>query len=86
MQYCRRKDVVARTVAGENLLVPVQGGSEKVFTLNQVGSWLWDCIETPRTAEDLAEALVEHYRIAREVADADVRIFLDDMVRLGLVD
>ena len=78
--------MVARSVAGENLLVPVQGGSEKVFTLNKVGSWLWVAIESPRSAEELAEALVEHYRIAREVADADVRVFLDDMVRLGLVD
>ena len=55
MKYCRKKDVVARSVAGENLLVPVHGCTKKVFTLNSVGERLWDLIETPRTADELAE-------------------------------
>ena len=85
MKYCRKKDIVARTVAGENLLVPIKECTKKVFTLNRVGIRLWEEIETPRTEGELADALVERYRITHETALSDVRVFLADMTRLNLV-
>ncbi len=85
MKYLRNKDIVFRTVAGENLLVPVNECTKKVFTLNKVGVLVWDLIETPRTANELADALVEQYSIAHETALQDMQVYLSDMVRLKLV-
>jgi hypothetical protein len=86
MKYSRRQNVVARTVAGEHILVPVNQCTKKVFTLNNVGIRLWEEIETPRSKNELTEFLMERYRITRETAQADVQVFLDDMVRLELID
>ncbi|MBM4164161.1 MAG: PqqD family protein [Lentisphaerae bacterium] len=86
MTYLQKKDVVARSVAGEHLLIPVQGCTASVYTLNGVGRWLWALIETPRTEEDLDAAIVARYHIPRETACADVRRFLSDLTRMGLVE
>jgi len=84
MKYRRKEDVVARSVAGANLLVPVHGCTSSIYTLNVAGCRLWDLIASPRTEDELAGALAEQYRIPRETARHDVRAFLDDMVRMGL--
>ncbi|WP_372846585.1 PqqD family protein [Pontiella sp.] len=85
MKYRRQKDIVARKVAGENLLVPINGCAKKVYTLNNVGERLWEAIEEPKSQEELASSLVEHYKIAKETASKDVQAFLDDMLRMELV-
>lgn len=86
MKYCRKQDVVLRSVAGENLLIPVHACTNSVYTLNNTGVCLWQLIEAPRTEDDLAAALVERYRISAATARTDVQGFLDDMARMGLVD
>ena len=86
MKYCRMPDVVARSVAGANLLVPVHGCTRSVYTLNAAGCRLWELIDLPRTEDELAGALVEQYRITRETARPDVRAFLNDMVRMSLAE
>ena len=85
MKYIRNKDIIARTVAGETLLVPINECTKKVFTLNNVGNRLWEEIALPRSENELAEALIERYEIERETATHDVQAFLKDMVRLRLV-
>ena len=85
MRYQRQEDVVARCVAGENVLIPVHGCTSSVYTLNPAGCRLWDLLEQSRTEDELTEALVEQYRITREAAKQDVAVFLGDLMRMGLV-
>lgn len=86
MKYCCKKDVVARTVAGVNVLVPVHGCTRSVYTLNDVGAGLWELIVEPKSQDELAGALVEQYQVAMETARRDVQAFIDDLMRLGLVE
>lgn len=86
MKYRRKENVVARSVAGAHLLVPVHGCTRSVFTLNAVGCRLWEWIAEPRTEDDLAIALAEQYGISSETARHDVQAFLGDMVRLELAE
>ena len=85
MKYCRQKDVVARRVAGENVLIPVHGCTRTVYTLNPTACRLWDLLEAPRSAAELADALVQRYGLPPEAAAVDVRAFLDDLARMNLV-
>ena len=86
MKYQRKADIVARSVAGENVLIPVQGCTSSVYTLNDTGCLLWDLLEQPRTADELADALVAHYRIAQDAAGQDVAVYLGDLMRMGLIE
>lgn len=47
MKYSRQKNIVARTVAGETLLVPINECTKKIFTLNNAGIRLWEELATP---------------------------------------
>ena len=85
MRYQQKNGIVARSVAGEHVLIPVQGCTRSVYTLNATGCVLWDLLEQAQTDEYLVEALGERYAIAREVAQLDVTAFLDDLTRMGLV-
>ena len=85
MKYLRKRDVVARSVAGENLLVPIHGCTRNVYTLNSTGCCLWDLLAAVRTEDELAATLSERYRRPTEEVVADVRSFLADMTRMELV-
>jgi hypothetical protein len=84
MKYLRMKNVVARSVAGAHLLVPVHACTRSVYTLNATGCRLWDLIALPRTEDELAGVLAGEYRIPRETARHDVQVFLNEMVRMNL--
>ena len=86
IKYRRKADVVARSVAGENLLVPVHACTHSVYTLNAAACRLWDAIETPRTEDELVALLVQRYRIAEAAARTDVRSFLEDLTVMELAE
>jgi hypothetical protein len=83
-KFCRKKDIVARSVAGAHLLVPVHECTRSVYTLNATGCRLWDLIALPRTEDELAGTLAKEYRIPHETARQDVQAFLNEMVRMNL--
>ena len=85
MTYRRHDNVVARAVAGENVLIPVHGCTDSVYTLNVPGCRLWDLLAEARTEAELAASMASQYQIAQDRALADVRLFLADVVRLQLV-
>lgn len=85
MKYVRIENIVARSVAGENLLIPVRGCTDRVFTLNGAGRRLWDLLAAPHTATELAEALVARFGIPVQTAADDVERFLGKMMRMGLI-
>ena len=86
MKYVQNENVVARSVADAHLLIPVNGASQSVYTLNETGCRLWKLIAQPQAEECLVEALLEHYELSRTASQRDVRVFLDDMVRRGLAE
>jgi len=78
-----------QNVGGENLLVPL--GSRVVdmngmVILNETGSLVWTLLEEDRSVEDLATAVAERFDVDFERAFADVRSFLDEIARMGLVE
>jgi len=82
------KTVVTRRIAGETILVPVAGrvgDLDAVYTLNDVGSFIWDLIDGSRSAQAIAEEVSAVYDVALEQASADVDELLDALEAKGLV-
>lgn len=80
--------VVTRRIAGETILVPVAGDVadlEAVYTLNEVGSFVWDLIDGQRSAQAIAEAVCADYEITLEQAVPDVDDLLAALTSRGLV-
>ena len=91
-RFLRSPDVIARRIAGELVLVPVNQKSAdpehraaELFVLNETGSTLWENLASASTAEDLAQNLLTRYEVTRDRAVADVRDFLEAMRAIGAI-
>jgi len=83
-----KENFLLQNVGGENLLVPL--GSEVmdingIVTLNQTAAYIWGLLDENRSEEDLAIAVSGHFAVDREQALADVRLFIEELGRKGML-
>lgn len=90
--YRRNVGIVAREVAGETILVPVDVRSSDVvskaadlYVLNDSGALLWRALDQPTDARDLARILMSEFAIDDATATRDVEAFLTDMLQIGAI-
>lgn len=73
----------ARKVGAEMVLVPLKNSvaeMEEMFTLNEVGSVIWEHITPEATEQTLVDAIVDEFDIDRETALADLQEFMTALV------
>ena len=83
-----KSGLVLRQIAGENVVLAV-GGEVKLngmITLNDTGVTLWKCLEQGAELSDLTAALLAEYEVDEQTASAHVRIYVDKLKGLGLID
>ncbi len=68
---------------GETVILNLSRGT--YFGLNEVGTIVWQALQQPATISDLRDAVVREFEVAAEVAEADVRSLLAEMIDAGLV-
>ena len=81
-------EMVLREIAGEHLLIPVGQTALKVhgmITLSESGLLLWNKLQEECTEEDLVNALLVEYEVDRETAEADVKAFVGQMQKVGIL-
>jgi len=85
----RAPGVVARTINGETLLVPVRDGvadCDSVFILNATGARVWELLDGSQDADALATAIEQEFDVASMVAArADVDVFLAALEKRSLI-
>jgi hypothetical protein len=69
---------------GESLLM-MSVEQEKYFSLNEVGTRIWELLENPLTPPALVERLVSEYEVTVEECAAQVETFLARLRDRGLV-
>ncbi len=88
MMYKKAENIVARKIADELLLVPIQGklaNMERVFTLNEVGEFIWDNLDGNADADSLAEKIVDEYDVDIDTAKRDCAELLEKMLNAGVI-
>jgi hypothetical protein len=82
---CRASGVVARTIAGETILVPVRRRAQEMglFTLNGVGTFVWKALDGTRSLREIAGAVASTFEVDLARALADVAAFAADLERTG---
>ena len=83
-----QKELVKREIAGDTILVPVGQSvyeSNGLYVLNELGSFLWDLLPGAEDEEALLQAVLAEYEVSQEVARADIREFLDNLRKLGII-
>ena len=88
-RFVRSESVVARIVAGETLIVPVNarvGNLVSIYSFNGTAALIWKLLETAKTIMELATALTQAFKVESERAERDVAEFVDEMKAVGLVE
>ena len=79
---------IHRNIAGKSVLISV-GGNIANFNgyiqLNETAAFLWQQLDTPKTIPELVSAMREEFDVSKEAALADVKEFLDELAKSGMV-
>lgn len=85
----RKKDFLLQEVGGERLLVPL--GAQVIdlnglIILNDTAARVWELLAEERSLDELGAAVSEQFDVAADVARADVEVFVNEAIRLGLLE
>ncbi|NIQ91676.1 MAG: PqqD family protein [Deltaproteobacteria bacterium] len=86
--FAKENDLVTRDVAGEIIIVPIKGhvgDLEGVFTLNELGTMIWELINGQTTGRELVEAVRNEYDVGAAETEKDVVDFLRSLEEAGLI-
>jgi hypothetical protein len=76
-------DVLSRRFIDETLILRLEG--EVYFSLDGVGSSIWDLLDQGTSLARVVEVLSEQYEVATSQLEADVRSVLLDLLEIGLI-
>ena len=84
-----KKGFVKRNIAGSEIVVPV-GKATKILnamiTLNETGSFFWDCLQKDITLDELVEKICSEYEVDEERARKDATNFVNLLRENNLLD
>ena len=78
----RNDDFIFRKIVNEMILVPVKhdvADMEHIFTLNEVGAFVWEKLSKSSTIEELQQAILDEFEVDPAMAQQDLRVFLEDL-------
>lgn len=76
-------EVLSQEVNGETVLLDLDG--ESYFGLNEVGTRIWQLLQSERTVGETLSALSDEYDVGREQLESDMGELLDKLSDAGLV-
>jgi hypothetical protein len=84
----RKDELMLQKVGDQALLIPLGAkvlDMNGMVVLNTTGSFIWELLAEERSFEELVGAVVERFAVEADRAGADVRTFLDDLIRQGWI-
>jgi hypothetical protein len=87
-RFIKGTDLTTRRIAGETLIVPVRGSVgdlDAIYTLNEIGSRIWQLMDEQHTVKQIAGAISAEYDVTEAEAERDVLELLASMEAAGLV-
>lgn len=79
----RREGVAAQVAEGEAVLLDIENGG--YFSLNSVGSRIWELCDGTRTAAEIVSVICDEFDVAADVATADTGEILGELERERLI-
>lgn len=85
LRIVRESGIVARAIAGETILVPVSKRAQDMglFTLNEVGTFVWERLDGERPLAEIAEDLTAAFEVDAARAGEDLLEFVGQLAEAG---
>jgi hypothetical protein len=84
-----KKGFAKREIAGSFVVVPVGEKSREfngMITLNESGSFFWDCFEKDITIDEAVKKITAEYDVDEQTARRDVEKFVEMLKNNDLID
>lgn len=84
-----KKGFAKREIAGSYIVVPVGSKSNEfngMITLNESGSFFWDCFNKNVTIDDVVKMVTDEYDVDAETAKKDITNFVKMLKDNDLID
>jgi hypothetical protein len=88
LRFIRNQEVVSRKIEGELVIVPIRSGVgdlNSLYTLNSVGSVLWEFMTEGHTVGEMVERVCDEFEVTKAQARKDIELFLDSLLEEKLV-
>ena len=88
VRFIRNREVVARQIEGELIIVPIRrgvGDLNSLYTLNPVGSVLWEFMTESHTVDEMVSRVCEEFEVTTSDAQNDIEKFLNSLMEEKLV-
>lgn len=83
-KYKKSQNHIASKIQDEVVMVDIDLG--KYFTLNDVGSAIWEILNAESSLEEIVDQLMTQYDIDRETCHAETAHFLKELIKNKLVE
>jgi len=87
-RYKRNPDYIFRKIVDEIVLIPIHqdvANMDSIFTLNEVGAYIWEKLEKPRTQDSLQTLILDEYDADPQVLITDLGNFLGQLKEFGAI-
>lgn len=74
-----KEGFLLQDVAGNTVVLPVEGNLNAMITLNSTGKFLWERLEQETTREALIQALLDAYEVDADTAAVCVDNFVAEL-------
>ena len=84
--YQRNPNFIYRNIVGEAILVPMHqdvADMESIYTLNEAGAFIWECLKVPASKAEVQATFLEAYDAEPDIVAADLERFIDELVAIG---
>ena len=78
----RGSDHVETRVGDQTMMMSIAQG--KYYALEATAQRIWELIEQPRSIGEITDRLASEFEVERERCAAEVRAFVDQLIRNGL--
>jgi hypothetical protein len=86
--FRKHESVVARAIAGDTFLVPIEGtlaSLQKLFVLNPTAAFTWERLDGVRSLQAIRVEALEQFDVSPEQAAADICDFAAALAEAGLI-
>lgn len=84
------KNYVLRTIAGDNLLVPLGGSSTEtkgmILLKNEMSLFVYESIQKGQTEDEILSRILDEYDVEIPQAAADLGEIISEFTKLGIIE
>lgn len=87
-KFVRNPDFIFRRIVEDMILVPIHqdvADMDCVYTLNEVGAFIWEILENPTEFSTLQQAILTEYAEEPIQVKKDLEDFLNTLTKFGAV-